>query len=131
MHINTALESTLDNTYLSVGYAGTIPVPTLETVFMTAYTNNPVSYINVQDLVKDVGNFSTTPLTLKAIIGGQNITVSNDANNFTIDTDLDIDAALALNSDITTIYTQAQIDASLALKSDITTIYTQAQIDAS
>ena len=48
IHNNTAVESTIDNALLSVGYSGTVPILlSLESVFMKLYTNSNASYFAI------------------------------------------------------------------------------------
>ena len=51
---------------------------------MTLYTNFNNYYLTTNDLVKDQGQFASTPGDLKILTQGTGIAFSNDANTFTI-----------------------------------------------
>ena len=47
IHNNTAVENTIDGALLSVGYSGTIPILSLENVFMKLYTNANAGHFTI------------------------------------------------------------------------------------
>ena len=51
-HNITAIESNIDDAFISVGYSGTTPITTLEEVFITSYNTFDNRYILTNDLVK-------------------------------------------------------------------------------
>ena len=84
-HNSTAIEYTVDNALMSVGFSGTTPISTLESQYMKLYViTSSTSYLTTNDIVKDVGELSVSPAEIKSFVGANGIVLSNDANNFTI-----------------------------------------------
>ena len=84
-HNSTAIEYTVDNALISVGFSGATPISTLESQYMKLYViTSSLSYLATNDIVKDVGEHSISPAEIKSFVGTNGIVLSNDANNFTI-----------------------------------------------
>ena len=84
VHNTSAIDMTIDAALISVGFSGTTPIASLESIWMTLYTNFNNYYLTTNDLVKDQGQFASTPADLKILTQGTAIAFSNDANTFTI-----------------------------------------------
>ena len=65
VHNDNALELNINDALLSVGYSGTIPISTLESVFMKMYTNSNQAYLLSHDIVKHTGNVGVEPAEVK------------------------------------------------------------------
>ena len=86
-HNSTAIEYTVDNALISVGFSGTTPISTLESQFMKLYvTTSSLSYLTTNDIVKDIGQYSVSPAEIKkkTFVGSNGIVLRNDAKHFTI-----------------------------------------------
>ena len=110
VHNDNALELNINDALLSVGYSGTIPISTLESVFMKMYTNSNQAYLLSHDIVKHTGNFGVEPAELKSLVAGSGIVLSNDANNLTITANI---------TSLSNVYTQTEVDNLLNTKQDL------------
>ena len=120
-HNSTAIEYTIDNALISVGFSGTTPISTLESQYMKLYiTTSSSSYLTTNDIVKDIGQYSVSPAEIKSFVGTNGIVLSNDTNNFTI------------SIDTNTYYNQTEINNLLAFKENAIsagTYYIQTEIN--
>lgn len=110
VHNDNALELNINDALLSVGYSGTIPISTLESVFMKMYTNSNQAYLLYHDIVKHTGNVGVEPAELKSLVTGNGIVLSNGANNLTITANI---------TSLSNVYTQTEVDNLLNTKQDL------------
>ena len=88
VHKTSAIDFAIDNALISVGYSGTTPIASLESIYMKLYSTFNNYYLSTNDLVKSLGQFSSSPAELKTITAGTGINLNNDASTFTIKSDL-------------------------------------------
>ena len=62
---NSAVKNDINDTLLSTGYHGPLPMTNLDEVFMKSYSYNGQTYLLENTLVKSKGDFGLVPAELK------------------------------------------------------------------